>query len=220
MYTERGKLILDRLNQIFNKQRSHMEDYAKIESDNGLLQTSDIPVDLNDRFGQARLKDFAWRISEELGEALYSFDNKDEYTEEISDVLHFLAEFSILAGMDYSFVVGRDQHSKLDYLSVLYVKAAETIPTDSPKILRNLDNATRATGVFLKELAMACNTLKNKPWKQSTRETDTQKFYSQVQLAWVAFIQLCIIADIGSDGLYNAYFGKSAINEKRRETGY
>ena len=60
----------DKLVAIFNRQKELMTKYHDIEERSGLLQTSDCPVNLDDKKGQARLKDFAWRITEEVGEAI------------------------------------------------------------------------------------------------------------------------------------------------------
>ena len=108
---EKEKIEGDMLEMIFKRQKELMKKYEKIEDDNGLLQTSFVPVDLNDRFGQARLKDFAWRITEELGEAMNCLKNKPwkqthmmtdatHYCEEIVDAFHFFIELCILSGFD------------------------------------------------------------------------------------------------------------------------
>ena len=47
-----------------------MAKYEHIEEANGMLETKDVPVDIDSRKGQARLKNFAWRFTEELAEAL------------------------------------------------------------------------------------------------------------------------------------------------------
>jgi dimeric dUTPase (all-alpha-NTP-PPase superfamily) len=209
---------IGRLEAIFNKQRSHMEKYAEIEDHNGLLQTPAIPVDLNDRFGQARLKDFAWRISEELGEALDSLAKGEDaaYDEELSDVLHFLTELTILAGYTPQDIAGGDDTEE-DLLFILFTEAVQIIPTGSK---RNYQHLTLFTGIVLQELALTMNCLKNKPWKQSHRETDVELFRQRLISTWIAFIALCIVADIDSDKLYDLYFGKAAINDQRRATGY
>jgi len=101
----------DKLEAIFDRQRELMEKYDEIEEQNELLQTADVPVDLNSHLGQARLKDFAWRITEELGEAMNCLKNKPwkttqmltdqtHYLEELADAFHFMIELMILSGLD------------------------------------------------------------------------------------------------------------------------
>ena len=94
----------DKLQAIFTRQKELMEKYHHIEASSGLLQTEDCPVNLDDKRGQARLKDFSWRITEEIGEALdalYVEQDQTHYIEELIDGLHFLTELTILAGKDW-----------------------------------------------------------------------------------------------------------------------
>lgn len=60
----------DKLEAIFNRQKELMAKYHPIEVSIGLVQTEDCPVNLHDKRGQARLKDFAWRATEEVAEAM------------------------------------------------------------------------------------------------------------------------------------------------------
>lgn len=98
------------LEKIFEHQRELMVKYHEIEARNGLLQTEKVPVDIHSAKGQARLKDFAWRITEELGEAMNTLKNKpwkqtqmetdvEHYEEEIADAFHFFVELCILSGI-------------------------------------------------------------------------------------------------------------------------
>ena len=96
------------LKAIFERQRELMEKYHDIELKSGLLQTEDCPVNLDDKRGQARIKDFSWRITEEIGEALDALENEEgeaallHFHEELIDGLHFLTEMTILTGYDIS----------------------------------------------------------------------------------------------------------------------
>ncbi len=100
----------DKLELIFKRQTELMEKYHHIEKTNGLLQTENVPVDIHNHLGQARLKDFAWRITEEIGEAMNCLKNKPwkqtqmetdvtHYIEELVDAFHFFVELCILSGM-------------------------------------------------------------------------------------------------------------------------
>jgi predicted HAD superfamily Cof-like phosphohydrolase len=101
----------DMLTDIFDRQHELMEAYHPIEARNGLLLTDEVPVNLHSAIGQARLKDFAWRITEELGEAMNCLKNKPwkqtqmetdiaHYQEELADAFHFFIELCILSGID------------------------------------------------------------------------------------------------------------------------
>lgn len=100
----------DMLEEIFAGQKKLMEKYHIIEKEIGLLQTEDVPVDLQSHLGQARLKDFAWRITEEIGEAMSCLKNKPwkktqmetdvtHYYEELADAFHFFVELCLLSGI-------------------------------------------------------------------------------------------------------------------------
>lgn len=108
---EKEQIKGDKLDAIFVRQKELMEKYHNIEKEKGLLQTDLVPVDINSHLGQARLKDFAWRITEELGEAMNCLKNKPwkqtqmetdrtHYEEEIIDAFHFFIELCILSGFD------------------------------------------------------------------------------------------------------------------------
>jgi len=221
----------DMLVQIFNQQRSHMEVYAGIEDENGLLQTPDIPVDIQSRFGQARLKDFAWRITEELGEVLESIEENSHqpvfYETEIADVLHFLTEFTILAGMGPKDLIkdlipkGANLDSN-DYLIILYDLIKNNIPSFEAftKPDSKLFLAVFTTGIITQRLAMACNLLKNKPWKRSERETDYEELKKRIRDVWTAYLTLCGVLDIGPEKLHALYFKQSDVTKIRQETGY
>ncbi len=101
----------DKLETIFKRQLELIEKYHVIEKANGLLITEDVPVDLDSAKGQQRLKDFAWRVTEELGEAMNCLKNKpwkqtqmetdkEHFVEEIADAFHFFIELCILIGLD------------------------------------------------------------------------------------------------------------------------
>lgn len=216
----------DMLVAIFNQQRSHMEVYAEIEDENGLLQTPDIPVSLQDKFGQARLKDFAWRITEEIGEALndlYLDPDSRSYFEELSDVTHFLTEFTILAGFQPSDLIPEPVDRGVDYLRELFNQAE--IEAKYLDLWFTYNDIAFLTAEFIRELAMLCNMLKNKPWKKSVaqgklKETDPFKFKKQLINVWGRFILICLTSGIGPQNLYELYFYKSNKNKKRQETGY
>lgn len=108
---EKEQVTGDMLEAIFARQKELIDKYHIIEEKNELLQTPLIPVDINSQHGQQRLKDFAWRITEELGEAMNCLKNKpwkvthmetDEthFREEIVDAFHFFIEMCILIGFD------------------------------------------------------------------------------------------------------------------------
>lgn len=214
----------DRLKLIFERQKELMEKYHDIEKANGLLQTPDVPVDLHDRRGQARIKDFAWRITEELAEAVWASEELAEegpewdrvhVQEEVADALHFLVELAILAGVGPVRIIrefpqfiepGRDS------LNSLYNKARHTTHcSHTPE-----ESFTK----FIAQLGMVCHLLKNKPWKQSQMLTDIQMLEKRLSWAFVKFMAFCISINLDPDKLFDLYYRKSEVNKFRQRSNY
>lgn len=99
----------DLLKMIFERQKALMDKYDPIESKNLGYQIPTGVLDIDNSQHQQRLKDFAWRITEEIGEAMNCLKNKpwksshmktDEvhYLEELVDAFHFMVELLIHSG--------------------------------------------------------------------------------------------------------------------------
>lgn len=180
---------------IFARQMELMEKYHEIERRNGLLLYEGFPVDLHNRFAQARLKDFAWRMTEEFTEATEAFDHGDDhYFEELIDGLHFLVELMILAGF---------YPSKPIELQYGEIGTTPFIPY----------NVIECVG-------RAMNCLKNKPWKQTHMLTDTDRFHGFLEEAWVAFLGLMRSEGILPSEIYQLYFRKAQVNSFRQRSNY
>jgi len=184
----------DLIGAIFARQRELMDKYHHIESKNGLLQTPDVPVDLHDRFGQARIKDMAWRMTEEFTEATDAREHREHYLEELIDALHFLVELFILS----------DFHP------------GGTLP----QWFTNLAGQTAEPYQVIERIGCACNTLKQKPWKSSHMLTDVAKFRSHLLEAWEAFVRLMITEGLTPEDVYDLYFRKSSVNAFRIRSNY
>lgn len=72
----------------------------------------------------------------------------------------------------------------------------------------------------VEELYEAINHLKNKPWKQTHRETDRAAFEEELADAWHFWIEMHILAGINPFEVFKAYFRKTLINRHRQESGY
>lgn len=201
----------DRLQAIFNRQKELMEKYHHIEARSGLCQTEDCPVNLNDKRGQARLKDFAWRMTEEVGEALDAYNHEDHYQEELIDGLHFLTEFTILAGKDYNTIDPVNKVGK-DHLANLYYQATVN-DEDKPCV-------EKAVTDLVREIGMCCNCLKNKPWKQTSMLTDVNAFNQRLFNVWICYIRLLAVSGLGVDDIVNIYLKKSQVNKFRQRSNY
>lgn len=98
----------DMLGYMMAKQEEHARAYLEIEKDR--RATCDCPVNLDDPLGQDTIKDFAYRIVEELSEATnclkmkpwtqtHILTDRDHFLEELSDALHFFLELLVLVGL-------------------------------------------------------------------------------------------------------------------------
>lgn len=218
----------DKLKAIFKRQSELMSKYHDIELRSGLLQTEDCPVNLDDKRGQARLKDFAWRVTEEVGEALDSLHSgdKDHYYEELIDGLHFLTEMSILAGTSpeeiFKTVFEREVKSDEDILEVFVTRAnleqARFTDSSGPCLPCPSDIAFKVMNL-VESLGMTCNCLKNKPWKQSNMVTDRNAFYQNLSITWKVYIALLSL-ELSAEEIVDVYLRKSQVNKFRQRSNY
>jgi hypothetical protein len=75
-------------------------------------------------------------------------------------------------------------------------------------------------GHMIEELYEAINLLKNKPWKQTPRETDPEAFYKELGDAWHFWLELMIFSGMTPDLIARYYFGEAKKNDERRAEGY
>lgn len=205
----------DKLVAIFNRQKELMDKYHDIESRSGLMQTESCPVNLDSKAGQARIKDFSWRITEEVGEALdalYGDNDIEHFNEELVDGLHFLTELTILAGFDAKDIAGmvckniEEGDDLLDSICA-YVYSGEL-------------NLPWSITTLIRRLGMMCNTLKNKPWKQSHMKTDKEMFKARLVEVWETYIHI-LVGSLGtSDDIADVYLKKSQVNKFRQRSNY
>lgn len=218
----------DLLKAIFDRQKSLMNKYHDIELKSGLLQTEDCPVNLDDKRGQARIKDFSWRVTEELGEALDAKATKDHYQEELIDGLHFLTELTILAGKDYDtllppsipmlgyddLIPNKEPDYPQDYLHDLVTLSREAMLSEGS------DRLDFWVTKFIEHLAMMCNCLKNKPWKQSMMKTDREAFYTRLGASWVSYMAILVVSGMNAESIASTYLKKSQVNMFRQRSNY
>lgn len=204
----------DRLKAIFDRQKELMEKYHNIETRSGLVQTEDCPVNLDDKRGQARIKDFAWRVIEEVGEALDAYRQEDmtHFAEELIDGLHFLTELTILSGNDYNDLVQIVPDGS-DCLGCL-VYTARDLNEKKGEIAIRYD-----VSYLVEDLGMMCNCLKNKPWKQTNMVTDKENYYKQLRIVWIDYIAL-VLNVLEPDEIVQTYLKKSQVNKFRQRSNY
>ena len=206
-HAKKEKTNKESLRAIFDRQKELMEKYHDIEFKSGLMQTEDCPVNLDDKRGQARIKDFAWRITEEIGEALDAIENESgesallHFHEELVDGLHFLTEMTILTGYDLP----------------KYTTLKDLIEEGSYRDCYSLNDLVSDHVMYL---GMMCNCLKNKPWKQSMMKTNKENFYKHLKLVWSNYIAILTSQDLTEEEITDLYLRKSQVNQFRVRSNY
>lgn len=206
-HAKKEKTNKESLRAIFDRQKELMEKYHDIEFKSGLMQTEDCPVNLDDKRGQARIKDFAWRITEEIGEALDAIENESgesallHFHEELVDGLHFLTEMTILTGYDLP----------------EYTTLKDLIEEGSYRDCYTLNDLVSDHVMYL---GMMCNCLKNKPWKQSMMKTNKENFYKHLKLVWSNYVAILTSQDLTEEEITDLYLRKSQVNQFRVRSHY
>lgn len=206
-HAKKEKTNKESLRAIFDRQKELMEKYHDIEFKSGLMQTEDCPVNLDDKRGQARIKDFAWRITEEIGEALDAIENESgesallHFHEELVDGLHFLTEMTILIGYDLP----------------EYTTLKDLIEEGTYRDCYSLNDLVSDHVMYL---GMMCNCLKNKPWKQSMMKTNKENFYKHLKLVWSNYIAILTSQDLTEEEITDLYLRKSQVNQFRQKSNY
>lgn len=206
-HAKKEKTNKESLRAIFDRQKELMEKYHDIEFKSGLMQTEDCPVNLDDKRGQARIKDFAWRITEEIGEALDAIENESgesallHFHEELVDGLHFLTEMTILTGYDLP----------------EYTTLKDLIEEGTYRDCYSLNDLVSDHVMYL---GMMCNCLKNKPWKQSMMKTNKENFYKHLKLVWSNYVAILTSQDLTEEEITDLYLRKSQVNQFRVRSHY
>lgn len=199
------RVNLDRWMKIFNRQQELMGKVRPIEAKNTGRSWDAYPLDINGRDQQVRLKDGAWRITEEWGEVADCFINNESQMrarEEAIDVLHFLVEFSILAGWE--------------------VKKIDDTTGMMPEYPGyKSDNWKELIFEAHLHLARACHELKNRPWKQTHTDTDRSAFFRHLNNSWgVWYFFATGWLGMSDEDIFEAYWKKSSTNLARWNNGY
>lgn len=178
---------------IFDKQREIANKYKDIENMGTLLDEKD---NVNTAFGQKWIKDFSWRVTEEIAEALEAknIQHSLHYQEEMIDALHFLTELTIIAGFDEK----------------LFLDPA----------IKEVQIVGKTEWEIVYYLGLMCNCLKNKPWKQTQMLTDKEKFKTNLILVWKFYIAIMDRENLYEKDIYCLYHKKNNVNQFRIRSKY
>ena len=187
---------------IFKKQQELVDKYKEIEG------IPDYPFDVDNADHQIWIKDFLWRVTEELAEAMEAMldGNGVHQIEEVVDALHFIVELFILMGME-----------PLDNLNMTVMNIhARNLRADRGKE-GTFENSFTDT-IYI--LGLVGNTLKNKKWKKTQMQTDTEKFELLLKTAFSNLIAVFVSMGCTPKDIYTFYFKKSEVNNFRIRTNY
>ena len=190
---------VDALEFLLDSQRELVEKYKVIEG------MPDPPMDINTKETQIWVKDFLWRVTEELMEAYeaYSDGDNEHYLEELSDALHFYLEVFILI----------DHYPRFD--DVLLETMISRAPDDISDSIGDL------MLLVVYHMGLAANFLRNKKWKQTQVFVDKDRFYEELDLGFYDLIDLLIVSGIGCKyDLLNLYYKKFQVNQFRQRSRY
>lgn len=210
----------DLLEAIFNRQRELIFKYHDIE-EKGFGRPiprgdNDFALDLDDPQSQFRLKDFAWRVTEEITEATeaYELKEQDHFEEELVDALHFLVELLIYSGFNPTKLtqyVKYDWRKDEDLLEQFFIVGSwDTMPW----------NAHIPAYQVIESLGKAMNCLKNKPWKVTHMMTDKPKYLHLVVQAFIDLIGLFKKFGLDAKKVTLLYLNKSEVNKFRITSHY
>jgi NTP pyrophosphatase (non-canonical NTP hydrolase) len=208
--------VKDRLQEIFDKQADYLKSLEPIYRASGFPERTHWPMAINGRHAQEQFRLLAWRINEEVYEALKEWEkgvscDPGEYREEVADVMHFLVELCLFCGITpVEFATGgeKELESEEDYLSISF-KRVQFYP--------NRMEGREAWGMFLTALAELMMCFRQRPWRTDERLTDFGKLKFHFGVLWLGFCAACVATGIGASTLYSHYFAKSIINEERRD---
>lgn len=201
------------LPQIFSEQTRLLEKYKGIE------KLPPYPLDVDNAQHQIIVKDFLWRVTEELCEGMELYEKRNQpdigvlFYEELADALHFYVELFLLLGVDWDKL---KQLLNINDPGVWYFNVQANVRR------RSLGQKAFHNNVMqcIYYMGLAGNCLKNKPWKQTQMLTDKSKLF---RLLCVGFAELIgVIAGLNKslDDLYVIYMKKAAVNAFRQDTNY
>ena len=208
------------LEMIFERQQALHDKYKDIEVKNncGYYMVWAHGFNIDDPRSQYYVKDMVWRVTEELAEASEAYIKRhyDHGKEEMADAFHFFIELCIVLGLTPNRLVDMSLYQEpKDRLKALFI----AIPIRN-SVEIHMELLSIHMWSVVETLGLACNCLKNKPWKQTQMETDTVLMFKYIKSALKYFAELCGYLGISEHDLFETYFKKSEVNKFRQRSYY
>jgi dUTPase len=207
---------MDRLSEIFKRQREYLATLEPIYRANGdTIHSFPMPWMLDNRKAQEEFRLLAWRMTEEIVEATElhyeCVDHYDDYfekfKEEIADAFHFFVELCLATG------------TTVEILNQEFISEAYS-PDSLTAVFTFCSSGDKWTipqgwAYVTYKLGIAMHKLRQRPWRTDNRPTNKDQFYASMTATFLTFISACKRSGIDADALYDAYFAKSKINYER-----
>ena len=227
---------MDRLTRIFARQQELFEKFAPVETGNGFFVP--VPPIYPDRIvdfhNQQALRDYAWRITEEIVEAQHA-EGSTHCLEELVDAYHFFVEMFLVLGWSPADIYYRTTEVLGWSPADIYYRTTEALETVSPPqnyacMLDGLIFLVRvraaSSGIALcrwsvvSSLALAMNTLKNRPWKKpdAVKPVERRIFERNLMWAHLKYLELVFrfyFPELTAEQFFRAYMDKAATNDLR-----
>ena len=213
-----------RFDNIIERQKELMKKYDIIETKNGFT-VPHWPVNLDDKFAQQRLKDLAWRVTEELTEATEArFHSPEDLThcrEELADAFHFLVELALTAGLTRVDLVHNCHLAPIvDAQTFVQGCVLKSLFREVSHKHHGQQHLKIACYNLIEDIGLAMNCLKNKPWKQTHITTNKPKFLLHLCNSFLRIADCALDLGMSADDFYKMYFRKSEVNKFRIESKY
>lgn len=225
------------LNYIFVKQRTLMDVYIEIEQNAGIGKglLKNIKWDIDNPICQYVVKDFAWRITEEMaeaGEVVREIEKSKDLVgdelihakEELIDALHFYIELCILNEFPFTILT----HVPAWVEKRIGFRDQLSLQTINNPLHDLFDRAELDLGnmfepyawQMIEFLGKTMNCLKNKPWKQSHMKTDVGRYTDLIITVFLCWIKCAKVLGLTADTTFDFYYRKSEVNMFRQRSKY
>lgn len=145
---------------------------------------------------QEAFKRYAWRITEEITEALEDTTHIQHFKEEITDAFNFLIELYHLYGW------------RVENLAPLEIE-------QNPGAILEVSCLN-----VIKQLGLTCNLLKNRQWRQNQYLVDLLVFEERFKEIWPCFMRLLGSCGMTKEELFDQWSLKYQVNCFRLDTLY
>jgi dimeric dUTPase (all-alpha-NTP-PPase superfamily) len=200
-----------------------MDKYHVLEQQNlGRVLPDPHKIDLDAQEDQLRLKEFSWRVTEELAEATECVQcggKLDElhFLEEMIDALHFSVELFMMSGLTVNDLT--TEPNRLTFLYELW-EDSRVFPTASGNSRSFYNTIHIKTWETVEILGTAMNCLKNKPWKTTHMVTDKAAFRHLMTRFMHSLLRLMWVSGFNPKTLTQLYLNKNAVNNFRLRSAY